>query len=173
MRLKENVEIEQDLIADARRMFTHESGHALMAFHQQIPDWVICFREDKEQWANLVEWPTSTGLSDAYYLFLASGSAGERLVYGDYCEGAAQGDKSYFPEGIVPSFEQRVAEAEVTLRPCKAALEKLKATLIDRFKQVRGVPTALPKVVHNNIEYHELLSKQALEDELKRIGLGS
>jgi hypothetical protein len=148
--------------------------HSWRSFIKKVPDHGICFQEQKAQWCNVVDWPSSsTGLSDAHYLFLASGSAGERLVYGSYCETGAQADKSFFAAGTVPDFEQRVAEADVILKPYKFALEKLKAALIERFKQVRGVPTALPKVVHKNIEYHELLSNQGLEDELKKIGLAS
>ena len=114
-------------------------------------------------------------LSDEQRLFLAAGSAAERITFG-YADlvGAAE-DRRFFgnPQGI--TFDEKVTDAKAILLNKKPIIEKLASRLHEVVKKANGDFSAFRQkqagmggIIRN---YWVLLCEEELREELKDVGL--
>ena len=82
--------------------------------------------------------PKSSDLSDELRLYLAAGSAAERVVFGKEDVGASRNDREIFgtPQGA--AFEAKITGAEKLLSKEKRTLERLALHLFDLVRSADG-----------------------------------
>lgn len=161
---------------DWSHAYIHESGHAVMAILQTIRCHGIFLLQGTIKACALVDpLPHPLALSNEHRLFLAAGSAAERITFRCACLEGSGDDRRLFgnPPGI--TFDEKVTEAEAILLNKKPIIERLASRLHEIVKKANGdfsgfrpQQAGMGGVIR---DYWVLLCKEELREELKDVGL--
>jgi hypothetical protein len=158
------------------RAFVHEGGHATVAKMHAIRCYgIFLLQKPKIKACTLVDpLPSPLELSPEQRLYLAAGSAAERLILGKPDHNAAGEDRRIFGQTGDETFEGKVEEAEALLAEKKALIEGLAATLYKLYQNAGGNFSGFREQragVGSNISlYWVLLCEEELRDALKDVG---
>jgi hypothetical protein len=119
-----------------RRVFVHESGHALMAILQGITCYGIFFLKDAKKACTLTPpLPPRSEYSKAHYLFLAAGSAAESIRFGSIDHAASLADRRAFGKPLTTSFERSRDEGALILSGQAERLMRLVLKVTENYEQ--------------------------------------
>ncbi len=119
--------------------FIHESGHAIMGTLQHVRCFGVFIQKEKVKVCVLTaSLPKPSTLTDQMRLYLAAGSAAERVILGNENIEASRGDREIFGNPVDTTFEEKVAEGEILLLKEKPTLERLAWHLFDLVKRADG-----------------------------------
>jgi len=140
------------------RAFVHESGHALMAVLKGIPCHGIYYSKAVQKFCAITDLPPISDYSHSHYLFLASSSAAERIIYGKEDEERANADRQPFS-----------TEAYEILLNKKRQLKKLVSILKAKARQADLDMNALLEtgMEGSDHKFAVLLPKQELENAVQ------
>jgi hypothetical protein len=153
----------------------HESGHAVMGTLQGVRcHGVFVIKQTVKACILTPPMPKSSDLSDELRLYLAAGSAAERVVFGKEDVGASRGDREIFGNSQDVTFDVKITEAEKILSNEKSTLEKLASRLFDLVKSADGDFTSFRSQLAGQeggpIEDHwVLLNEEELKTHLKGV----
>ncbi|HXM97522.1 MAG TPA: hypothetical protein VN982_03515 [Candidatus Dormibacteraeota bacterium] len=153
----------------------HESGHAVMGTLQCVRcHGVFIIKKMVKACILNPRMPKSSDLSDELRLYLAAGSAAERIVFGKEDVGASRGDREIFGNLQDGAFDAKITEAEKILSSEKSTIERLASLLFDMVKSADGNFTSfrsqLAGPVGGPIEDHwVLLNEEELKTQLKDV----
>jgi hypothetical protein len=157
------------------RAFVHECGHATIAtMHAIRCHGIFLLQKPKIKACTLVDpLPPPSELFPEQRLYLAAGSAAERLVLGEADPQGAGEDKRLFGQPVGETFEGKVEEARTLLTAKKALIESLAMKLYKMYQNAGGDFKILREqqagVGLNITLYWVLLAEKELRDELKDV----
>jgi hypothetical protein len=177
-RLRFDVLRDTKIVDDWLRAFTHESGHAAMAAVQLVRCYGIFLRKFPMIATALVPpLPPPSEQTNGHRLFLAAGSAAERIIFHTADSTASKEDRRIFGNPQGTTFDEKVAEAEPILLKRKPAIEGMAARLYGMYKKSGGDFSAFPSQLVDMGEgvqdYWVLLNEEELKEELKDVDQSS
>jgi hypothetical protein len=165
---------QDEMNGDWSHAYIHESGHAVMAALQTIRCYGIFLLQGTIKACALIDpLPQPLALSNELRLFLASGSAAERICFGNADLQGSGDDRRLFgnPKGV--TFDDKVIEAEAILLNEKPTIERLASRLHEIVKKANGdfngfrpQQAGMGGIIR---DYWVLLCKEELQEELKDV----
>jgi hypothetical protein len=151
-----------------KRIFLHESGHALMAVLQAIPCYGIFYRGDKDTACALTPpLPAHSLYSKGHYLFLAAGSGAEATKYTGMSFFGSRADRKLFG-GTPAQFSQSVEEAYNIflgkLDLLTAVASKVQANFDQAGSDFKRLPQCEKSIENVQMKVGVLLSEAELND---------
>jgi hypothetical protein len=153
----------------------HESGHAVMGTLQGVRcHGVFIIKKTVKACILTPPMPKSSDLSDELRLYLAAGSAAERVVFGKEDVGASRSDREIVGKPQDVTFDAKITEAEKILSNEKSTIERLASSLFDLVKSADGnfssFRSQLAGLEGGPIEDHwVLLNEEELKTQLKGV----
>jgi hypothetical protein len=162
---------EQVTDQELEQVFTHESGHALVAALLSIPCGGICYEKDLDgsgMFCAIFPGGHTLAVSREQCLVSAAGLGAQLLMYPGRESGGADRDREDFSELSALSFEAAVTESSAILLKEKRKLKRLVSMLKQRVRSVDSDLRRLPEEQIDGKLYGVLLSKSDLHEALTR-----
>jgi hypothetical protein len=102
------------------------------------------------------------------YLYVAASSAAELILIGNRCDEGSQSDHKDFASPGAPTLHASIDEAQTILLRNKRRLKRLVAQIRTRLERLDYDLDLLPEKNMAGMKLAELLSRQELEDAVRR-----